>query len=76
MSDDQSGAVLEAINDQLKAILEGQSAMAQVPSDIAEIKQDLLEVRSDLKVVKAAVTDQTHQLNDHETRLTTLEQAA
>jgi DNA repair ATPase RecN len=80
---DNDGVLLEDINHQLKAILEGQAAMASVPGDIREIKGRLTTVESDVKTIKAVLKDQTHeiridqkQFDDHEIRLTTLEQAA
>jgi archaellum component FlaC len=74
--DDHTGAILEVINDQLTAIQEGQAAMAKVPDDIREIKDRLTNVEADINVIKAAVTDQGHELKDHEVRITSLEQAA
>jgi hypothetical protein len=78
MNDDQStdhtGAVLEHIESQLKAILEGQTAMSSVPRDINEIKERLSAVESTVTAIRAAVTDQTRQVNNHETRLTAVEQ--
>ena len=81
--DDHTGALLEHIEDQLKAILEGQDAMSSLPPDIAELKADMAVVKADIQVIKAAVTDQSRELNahtdtlqDHETRISGLEQAA
>jgi hypothetical protein len=73
MTDDHSGALLEIMNDRLAAILEGQAALASVPGAIQEIKEQLTEVKSDIKVIKAAVTDQSTELKDHESRITSLE---
>ena len=69
-------ALLEHIDDQLKGIAEGQAAMASVPGDINEIKDRLTSVESRLTTIEAAVTDQGHQVRDHEVRITHLEQAA
>ncbi len=74
--DDRIGSVLEHLEDQLKAILEGQAALASVPGAIDELKQDMDEVKTNTKAIKTAVTDQTHQLNNHETRIADLEKAA
>jgi len=74
-TDDNMGFVLEHLDDQLKAILEGQGALKDVPSAIARLQEDMDEVKTDIKAIKAAVTDQTGQLNGHENRLTSLEEA-
>ena len=87
MADNDTNVLLEDINHQLKAVLEGQAAMASVPRDISEIKDRLTAVEGDVKAIKAAVTDQSKenigihsqqeaQFKDHETRITGLEQAA
>jgi peptidoglycan hydrolase CwlO-like protein len=67
--------LLEDIDGKLAAIREGQAAMASVPGDIAQLKNDMSEVKADIKVIKAVVTDHSKQLDDHEIRITTLEQA-
>ena len=60
MKDDHyEGALLESINDQLKAIQEGQDAMVSMPGDIATLKEDVSELKADVKTIKAAVTDQS-----------------
>ena len=46
--------------------------MAKVPDDIREIKDRLTNVEVDVNVIKAAVTDQGHELKDHEVRITSL----
>lgn len=76
MADDDTNILLEHIDHQLKAVLEGQEAMASVPGDIAALKDDLAEVKGDIKAIKAAVTDHSTELSDHEIRITSLEQAA
>jgi len=73
--DDRIGFVLEHLDDQLKAILEGQDALASVPSKLQQIDERLERVETDVKAIKAAVTDQSHQLNSHEIRIKDLEQA-
>src|SRR5438270_5048429 len=74
--DDRVGFVLEHLEDQLKAILEGQAALAGVPGQLQNIDERLGRVEDDVKAIKLAVTDQTNQLNKHETRITDLEQVA
>jgi hypothetical protein len=43
---------------------------------IRGLKADVIELKSDMKVGKAAVTEQSGGLADHERRLTILERAA
>ena len=81
--DDRTGVILERIEDQLAAILEGQAAMAGVPAQIERLDNRVANVETDVKAIKAAVKDHTDeqrrhatQLEDHEGRLTHLEQAA
>ncbi len=69
MSDDYTGVLLEKIQDQLQRLAE---AMADVPTKVDDIDQRLREVESDVKVIKAAVTDQSRQLQEQSQRLNTL----
>lgn len=73
MSDDYTGVLLEKIQDQLQRLAE---AMADVPTKVDDIDQRLREVESDVKVIKAAVTDQSRQLQEQSQRLNTLESHA
>lgn len=72
MKDDYSGVLLEDIRDQLQKFAE---AMSGVPKDVARLKEDMLEVKDNIKAIKAAVTDQSRQLGNHETRISSLETA-
>lgn len=79
-TDHYEGSLLESINDQLKAIREGQESMASVPGNISLIKDRLGNVETDVKAIKAAVKDQgkivnkhTKQLTNHDRRLTAIE---
>lgn len=74
--DDSSSAVIEHCDDQLKGIAEAVSDLAKDVREIKQLVPDMAEVKSDVKAIKAAVTDQSLQLNDHERRITSLEQAA
>lgn len=74
-SNNHTDAILEAIKGQLSAILEGQEAMSRVPSDIQKLKEDISEIKDDVHAIKTAVTDQSKQLDTHDTRLSKLEQA-
>jgi hypothetical protein len=76
MADNDTDILLEHIDHQLKAVLEGQAAMASVPGDIATLKSDMAEVKDDIKAIKAAVTDHTAELRDHEVGITGVEQAS
>lgn len=73
-TDHYEGAVLEDIRDQLAAILESQQLLKDVPRDIAIVKEDITEIKSDLQAIKAAVKDHSKQFDNHEDRITTLEQ--
>jgi hypothetical protein len=55
--------------DELKAIREG---MAGLPTrqEFGVLQRDMTEVKADMKVVKAAVTDLSRQVNNHEGRIT------
>jgi hypothetical protein len=76
LNDDERKAVLgEILADELKVIAEYVKDIPQIRKDVEEIKGRLTNVESDVKVIKAAVTDQNHQLNRHDQRLTRLEAA-
>jgi hypothetical protein len=64
-----TSAVLEHIEGQLTAILEGQAPMASVPGDIAVLKSDMAEVKADIRTIKTVITDQSKMLNGHERKL-------
>jgi hypothetical protein len=83
MADNEDKILSEDMNHKLDAILEGIAPLASVPSDIASLKSDVSTIKDDLRVVKAAIKDlsgsdhsKETQLEDHELRITTLEQAA
>jgi hypothetical protein len=76
MADNDTNVLLEHIDHQLKAVLEGQAAMASVPGDIATLKNDMAVVKDDIKAIKAAVKDHSGELREHEVRISGLEQAA
>ena len=76
MSDSNGNYVavlLEEMRDQNKAVLEAVGVLPGLVKDVTELKQDVAELKRDMKVVKAAVTDLSRQVADHETRLTRLE---
>ncbi len=51
MADNDTNILLEYINHQLKAVLEGQAAMASVPGDIREIKSSLTSITDDTDAI-------------------------
>lgn len=62
---DNLQVILEDMNSKFEAVME---LLVPMHQDVAEVKakqseQD--EIKSDIKVIKAAVTDQSHQLTDH-----------
>ncbi|PIR86101.1 hypothetical protein COU14_00725 [Candidatus Kaiserbacteria bacterium CG10_big_fil_rev_8_21_14_0_10_44_10] len=67
------GVISEDIQHHIQRLAE---AMADVPAKVTSIDERLANMESDMKVVKAAVTDQSGVLHDHETRITQLESAA
>lgn len=67
--------LIEQLVDQNKAILEYVGELPSIKHDIVQLKDDVAEQKSDMKVVKAAVTDMSQQLADHERRITRLEAA-
>ena len=70
------GALLEDVNHKFDVILEYLGPLASVPSDVAQLKTDMGDVKADVKTIKAVITNQSSQLNNHETRITKLEQSA
>ena len=78
MSDDDVryfGVIFEEIRDQNRAVLEAVGDMQRAVAALPEMKQDIAELKADMKVVKAAITDVSRQLADHELRITRLEAA-
>lgn len=82
LTDNEQKQVLgEVLHDQLKAI---QESLADIPkrAEFDELKADVSELKSDMKTVKVVLKDmsdheksQDLQLNNHETRLTSVEAA-
>ena len=76
MSDrDYTAILMEEIRDQNKAILEFVGEIPEIKKDVANLKENVAEIKSDMRVVKAAVTDLSHQVTNHETRISQLEAA-
>ena len=72
-TDHYEGAILEEVRDQITRLAE---AMSEVPGKVRNIDERLGTIESDVKVIKAAVTDQTSELNMLGTRLARLEDLA
>ena len=76
LNDDERKEVLgEVLADELKTILEYVKDVPVIKQKVDKLEEDMTEVKSDMKVVKAAVTDISRQLIDHERRITRLEVA-
>ena len=54
-TDHYEGALLEAMNERLKGILEGQESLAHVPAKLDDISNRLERVESKIDVIEAAV---------------------
>lgn len=75
MADDNyTNILLEEMRDQNKAILEAVSGLP-TRTEFNLLKDDVAELKQDMKVVKAAVTDLSNKVDDHERRITRLEVA-
>ena len=74
LSDDERKAVLgEVLADELKAITEYVKDVPLIKKKVDALEIDMQEVKSDIKIIKAAVTDLSKQVKDHERRITHLE---
>ena len=63
--------LLERLFDQNKLILEAVSGIKDLPT-----RDEFDGMKADIKVIKAAVTDQSKELADHERRIIRLESRA
>jgi hypothetical protein len=72
---DYQTLLIEQLVGQNKAILEYVGELPGIKRDIVQVKEDVAELRSDMRVVKAAVTDLSQQVANHERRITRLEAA-
>jgi hypothetical protein len=73
MKDDHVAVLLEDMNSKFDVVIESVSGLASGVKELKQLIPDVTELKSDVKVIKAAVTDQTTQLNDHENRITAIE---
>ncbi len=69
---DYTDLLLEDVNSKFDTLLE---AFGQLRGEVSNMARqtDLDEVKADIKVIKAAVTDTNHQVQDHESRITKFE---
>jgi hypothetical protein len=67
--------LIEQLVDQNTAILEYVGELPSIKRDSVQLKEDGAEVKSDMNVVKAAVTEMSQHLADHERRVARLEAA-
>jgi hypothetical protein len=74
MKNDGMGVILEDIDGKMDAVLEAVGQMRDEMKTLAKQK-DLDEVKADIKTIKTVVTGHSHQLDDHEKRIITLETA-
>lgn len=75
MKDNHFGVLLEDIQSKLEGIAEDVTGLH---SKIDQVNTRLIKVEESanlIAAIKAAVTDQTHQLTDHEVRVAKLETA-
>jgi hypothetical protein len=72
----QEKAVLgEVLMDELKVIREYLKDLPVIKQKVTSIDERLIVVEADMKIVKAAVTDISHQQKDHDRRISRLEAA-
>ena len=72
--DNYIGVLLEQIRDQNRAVLEAVGSMQEELKRVPK-REEFDELKQDVKVIKAAVTDLSHQVTDHEHRIGHLESA-
>jgi len=59
--------------DQLYAIQESVKDVPEIKKQLQKLDQDIMQIGSDMKIVKAAITDITQQVNEHESQLRRLQ---
>jgi archaellum component FlaC len=69
------GVLYEAMQDDLKKLLELLGTELVPIRKIPKIESDLAEVKTDVKTIKRVVTDHSKKLQNHEQRITRLEVA-
>ena len=69
------GALLEEIRDNMKSLAEGMSSLKGTVEDINGRMSNVERNSELIPVIKTALTDQSHQVTDHEQRISSLEHA-
>ena len=76
LSEDEKRQVLGSVlADQLSAIQEAVKDVPEIKSKLEKLDRAMSDVGADLKVVKAAVTDLSNQVNEHERQIERLQAA-
>lgn len=74
MSDtDYTALLLEELRDQNKAILEYVTGVPEMAARLKRLEEQSETMATDMKVMKAALTDTSNQMADHDHRLATVE---
>lgn len=75
MSDNYTNVLLEEMNGKFDAVLEIVVDMRNKMQLDMVTKDEFNEVKTDIQIIKAAITDTNHQVQNHERRITKLETA-
>lgn len=76
MRDDHVAVLLETIQGQMQSLADGISGLQEEMRYVKVRVDEIPEMKDGIRAIKAAITDQGRELNDHETRITALEAAA
>lgn len=73
LSEDEKRQVLGSLlADQLSAIQEAVKDVPEIKNKVDHLDQVLLELSSNMSIVKAAITDLSNQVNDHDHQINRL----
>lgn len=76
LSEDEKRQVLGAVlADQLSAIQEAVKDVPEIKTKLDKLDRAVSDVGADLKIVKAAITDLSNQVNEHERQIERLQTA-
>lgn len=74
LSEDEKRQVLGSVlSDQLAAIQEAVKNVPEMKKQLDKLTEDFDVERSDVKIIKAAMTDMSEQVNDHERQIQRLQ---
>ncbi len=74
LSEDEKRQVLGSVlSDQLAAIQEAVKNVPEMKKQLDKLTEDFEVVSSDVKIIKAAMTDMSVQVNDHERQIQRLQ---